>query len=258
LKTNLFYFSATGNSLILARDLAAALPEAQTFSIPQVIREELDLDADNIGLIFPVFYSGLPRIVVEFIRKLDPIKIKYLFVVCNFGGFAGSTLQETQEQLKAAGIMMNAGYQINMPGNYIVKYGAFIEDKQEKLFQNEKEIVRQIAEDVKTQKNRPVRQGGLLNKVTKSIYHSNLKKFPTLDKNFSAGDKCNGCGICERVCPVDNIRMADSRPEWKGNCEHCLACIQWCPTEAIEYSSRSVGRKRYHHPNVKAAELFLK
>lgn len=258
MKTNLFYFSATGNSLILARDLAAALPEAQTFSIPRVIRGELDLDADNIGLIFPVYYCGMPRILSDFIRKLDPAKIKYLFVVCNYGGLAGSTLQETQEQLQEAGITMNAGYQVNMPGNYIVKYGAYKKGKQEKLFGSEKEIVRRIAEDVKAQKKNTVKRGGLINRLTKSIYHSNLKKFPSLDQNFAADDKCNGCGICERICPVENIRMADGRPKWLGNCEHCLACLQWCPTEAIEYSTKSVGRKRYRHPEVKAIELFLK
>jgi ferredoxin len=258
LKTNLFYFSATGNSLILARDLASALPEAQIFSIPRAIHGRPDLDADNIGLIFPVFYCGLPRIVSDFIKKLDPGKIKYLFVVCNYGGFAGSTLQETREQLQAAGIRMNAAYQITMPGNYIVNYGAYEKDRQDKLFLNEKEAIRQIAEDVKAQKNIPVKPGGLLNKITKSIYRSNLKKFPTLDKNFSASDRCNGCGICERVCPVENIRIEASKPKWKGNCEHCLACIQWCPKEAIEYSTRSVGRKRYQHPDVKANELFLK
>ena len=258
MKTNLFYFSATGNSLVLARDLAAALPEAQLFSIPQVIHGEIDLDADNIGLIFPVFYCGLPRIVSDFIKKLDPYKSKYLFVVCSYGGYAGSTLQETQEQLQKVGVVMNAGYQVNLPGNYIVNYEANRKDRQEKLFRSEKETVRQIAEDIKAQKNRKVKQGGLLNKITKSIYHSNLRKFPTLDKNFTAGDQCNGCGICERVCPVENIRMEDCKPKWKGNCEHCLACIQWCPREAIEYSSRSIGRKRYHHPDIKASELFLK
>lgn len=258
MKTNLFYFSATGNSLILARDLADSLSQAQMFSIPRVIHEDLDLDADNIGLIFPVFFCGLPRVVSDFIRKLDPAKIKYLFVVCSYGGFAGSTLQETREQLQAAGITMNAGYAVNMPGNYIVKYGAFRKDKQDKLFRREKETIRQIAEDVKAQKNNTIKLGGMINKLTKSIYHSNLQKFPTLDSNFAAGDKCNGCGICDRVCPVENIHMVDSKPMWQGNCEHCMACIQWCPREAIEYSTRSVGRKRYRHPDVKADTLFLK
>lgn len=258
MKTNLFYFSATGNSLILARDLAAALPEAQLFSIPQVIHGEPDLDADTIGLVFPVYYCGLPRIVSDFIKKLDPDKIKYLFAVCSYGGSAGSTLTETREQLRAAGIAMNAGYQVVMPGNYIVNYGAFEKDKQDKMLLDEKETVRQIAEDIRAQKNKPAKQGGLLNMIIRAVYHSNLKKFPTLDKNFTAGDQCNGCGVCERVCPVENIRMEDCRPQWNGNCEHCLACIQWCPREAIEYSTRTAGRKRYHHPDVKAVELYLK
>ena len=138
MKTNLFYFSATGNSLVLARDLAAALPEAQLFSIPQVIHGEIDLDADNIGLIFPVFYCGLPRIVSDFIKKLDPYKSKYLFVVCSYGGYAGSTLQETQEQLQKVGVVMNAGYQVNLPGNYIVNYEANRKDRQGKAVSERK------------------------------------------------------------------------------------------------------------------------
>lgn len=47
-KTNLFFFSATGNSFIVTKDIAAKLPETQIFSIPKVINQAIDLKADNI------------------------------------------------------------------------------------------------------------------------------------------------------------------------------------------------------------------
>jgi flavodoxin len=254
-KTNLFYFSATGNSLTVAKDIADGLQEAQIYSIPQVINGGIDLDADNIGIIFPEYYSGIPRIISDFIRKLDPAKIKYLFAVCTYGGFPLNTLNEIREQLQAAGIPLNAGYAVQMPGNYIVKYGAFKKERQEKLLRNEKEAIRKIIRDIENQKDNKIKKG-FTDKIWKSIYKSTFPRFRTYDKNFTADEKCNGCEICEKVCPVQNIKMADHRPQWQGNCEHCLACIQWCPREAIQYSTRSVGRKRYHHPEIKAKELY--
>ena len=258
MKTNLFYFSATGNSLVVAKDIAAGLPGTQIFPIPQVINGQIDLDADNIGLIFPVFFSGIPRMISDFIKRLEPEKVKYIFAVCTYGGFPANTLLETQEQLKAAGIPLNAGYFVQMPGNYIVKYGAYKKEKQEKMFQSEKETVRRIIKDIENQKNsRADRSNFLFNRIGKSVYKSKLPQLPTLDKNFTADEKCNGCSICEKVCPARNIQMADHKPEWQGNCEHCMACLQWCPREAIQYSAITTGRKRYRHPDVKAADLFI-
>lgn len=93
MKTNLFFFSATGNSLIVAKDIAAKLPDTQISSIPKVIHQEIDLSADNIGIIFPVYFLGMPRIVIDFINKLEPSKTKYIFAVSTSGdGFPAGTL----------------------------------------------------------------------------------------------------------------------------------------------------------------------
>ena len=41
MKTHLYFFSSTGNSLIVAKDIAAKLPDTQIFSIPDIINEEI-------------------------------------------------------------------------------------------------------------------------------------------------------------------------------------------------------------------------
>ena len=72
----------------------------------------------------------------------------------------------------------------------------------------------------------------------------------TMDKNGAHIDKekCIGCGKCDRVCPLGNIRMENGQPRWGENCTHCMACICGCPTEAIEYGKKSVGKPRYRCP----------
>jgi len=42
---------------------------------------------------------------------------------------------------------------------------------------------------------------------------------------------------------------------WQHHCEKCFACLQWCPQEAIQFGSKTSGRKRYHHPDVKLADM---
>ena len=66
------------------------------------------------------------------------------------------------------------------------------------------------------------------------------------DRAFRVGEACTGCGSCARRCPVNNILLYDGKPVWCGSCTHCMACICYCPTEAIEYGRKSRGKPRYH------------
>lgn len=121
----------------------------------------------------------------------------------------------------------------------------------------EKEKAATIVKMIMDQKENNIEKNNfVINGIGDLIYKLMSPKFPTLDKNFTVNDKCTSCNICERVCPVHNIRMENGKPNWQGNCEHCLACIQWCPTEAIQYGTITTNRKRYHHPDVLVKELY--
>lgn len=63
---------------------------------------------------------------------------------------------------------------------------------------------------------------------------------------FQVRDACIGCGQCADRCPMNNITIKAGKPVWGNDCTHCMACICYCPTEAIEYGKKSVGKPRYH------------
>ena len=54
---------------------------------------------------------------------------------------------------------------------------------------------------------------------------------------FRAEDTCIGCGKCVELCPLNNIHLENGKPVWGKT--HCMACICYCPKEAIEYGKKS-------------------
>ncbi|HPT69609.1 MAG TPA: hypothetical protein PKW50_05625, partial [Syntrophomonas sp.] len=58
------------------------------------------------------------------------------------------------------------------------------------------------------------------------------------------------------VCPSNNIVMEDNKLVWQNHCEQCLACIEWCPQEALQYGKKTPAYKRYHHPEIKVRDLL--
>jgi len=256
--SNIYFFSSTGNSLVVARDLAGELGDSKIIPVPEaVLQPEISLDAEVNVVVFPVYIWGLPRIISSFIRKIKNPAEKRIYAVATFGGFPAGTLNQLEEELKAAGASLSAGFAIRMPGNYTPMYGAHTEEKQRKCFVGEKEQIKGIAKYIKEKKRgRFDKNNFIVNWIFSSfIYKKFMSKVFAADAKYWVNDKCFGCGLCAKVCPVKNIKIQGEKPVWFHNCEHCLACLQWCPVFAIEFGKSTAGRKRYHHPDVKVSDF---
>ncbi len=257
--TKLYYFSGTGNSLQVARDLAKELGGAEIISIAKVINQGPDLSADSIGIIYPVYMFGMPLIVARFLSKLQPAGGKYIFAIATYGGMAGNALGQNAALLAGQGLKLSAGFLIKMPGNYTPLYGALEEKKQQRLFAKEKARIKEIAHIVKERRQVKIEKNNFLFNLIFSglIYNFAGPRIPFLDKDFWADEKCTACGICVRACPVKNITLVDKKPRWLHRCEQCFACLHWCPEEAIQYAKKTPGRKRYRHPEIKLEDLLI-
>lgn len=253
--TVLYWFSGTGNSLMAAKALAEALGGTELISIPRAMRSPAP-PARRTGVVFPVYSFGPPALVVEFLKQVPVEAGGYVFTLATNGGMVGAAHRIVRAALRARGIGLAAGWSITMPGNCIPLHAAPGAARQQKLFAASAGKVRRIAEAVRAgARGRLEDSLAPLRWLAPAVYRQAMKHFPQADRRFRATEACTHCGLCERVCPVDNVRMEDGLPQWLGHCQACCACLNWCPVEAIQYGQRTVGRRRYRHPEVTGEEL---
>jgi ferredoxin len=202
----------------------------------------------------------IPGIVDRFIAKLANLQSKYIFAIVTVGGIPGGILDRLSEAISRRGGILAAGFVVRMPANYIHDAGAPPLFLQKYMFRRWEKKVDKIADYVlKGKSGRMEKSNALMTLLfSKSIESKYLRGAlnPDIDGNFWTDDKCNGCGICARVCPVGNIELVDGRPVWQHRCEKCLACIQWCTKEAIQFKDITLKRRRYHHPDVKLSDVL--
>jgi ferredoxin len=283
-KVDIYYFSGTGNSLFAASEIAKKT-EGKLISIPSVVNQEnIATDANTIGIVFPVHYiwnGGVPIIVEKFVGKLINISTKYIFAVCTCGGGQGDTIIRLNRMVIKRGGQISAGFCLVLPYNYTSYFGSLAkisDDRKENLFAGCRIKLKEITEHANARKERKIEQDSewilrivdlfdLRIKLGKPHYQKKagfLKStalpfseiLPLMDKSFYCDGSCNGCGICSKVCPVGNILMLSEKPSWQHHCEQCFACLQWCPTSAIQFGNKTKGGKRYHHPEVMISDMI--
>ena len=255
METIIYYFSGTGNSLQVAKRLASSL-DARLVAMAGALDGEL-APARRVGLVFPIYMYRPPKLVARFMERLRPAD--YTFVVMTYGGDLGGAVERTGRHLGQAGVSLDAAFAVKMPDNYTPFGGPGPEDEQRNRIERADVDADEIAKAVEAGARPVIKRKSLFRDyVHPGIFYAfGYHMIPRTDARFVVKDSCNGCGSCAQVCPVGNIEMVEDRPRWKGKCEQCLACLQWCAPEAIELGKATEGVTRYRNPTVKRREMIL-
>ena len=252
----IYYFSGTGNSLYGARKIAENLGECTIQSIPELILSghQIVCPPGTIGIVCPVYSWGIPLIVADFVKKADLSAAKYVFVLLTYGFLPGAAEDVIYDIMDAAGRAPDYVTKVKMADNYLPVFNPPKGEKLETLMASAREGLEIAAQDIKEKKRKVPHSFFLLKFMGRLLYRS--MKGDNLDAPFHIDPTCNGCGTCEKVCPVKNITIEEKKPVWHHHCENCFACVHHCPQKAIQYGSKTQGKDRYRNPEVSLKDLM--
>jgi ferredoxin/flavodoxin len=264
MKTTIYYYSATGNSLQIAREIAKALDGAEVIPLAKYRKAHFKPEAERIGIVFPIIAWGAPRSVEEFVENIDASSLRYVFAVASCGGTAAGTLPRLRAAFRKKGSDLNAGFIVRSPG-----YMDADEDKSQgtmirlvrrlsgKNFATDVERLPEIIDAIRAGKTLRPERNALAGAALGNFFHSKASEvFPAMDSSFKVAASCDACGTCARVCPRGNISLKEKKPSWSHDCENCGACSTWCPKGAIGRSGLASPAKR-HNASVSVRDFYL-
>ncbi|MFX1277772.1 MAG: EFR1 family ferrodoxin [Promethearchaeota archaeon] len=258
--TTLYYFSGTGNSLHIAKALKEKLSNCELLPIAGLINQDsITAISEKIGFVFPVYTWALPKIVYDFIEKIDLSNTEYIFAVTSMGGFSRQYVAPLiNKLLEPKNKDLDFAYSLRVFSNNI--WGSKrinplpSKEKREKRIQKAVSKLENIAEIIRNNQKDTARKVSFY--PMEKSYSSFIKDVNTMDEKYDVDEKCNGCGICQKICPVDNIKLINEKPEWQHKCQMCTGCLHYCPQKAIQWGEYTKDRERYNHPYIKVKELM--
>lgn len=272
-KVEIYYFSGTGNSLHVAKELQKRIPETNPIPILSLLNKDvIETDAETVGFVFPIYCHTVPMIVKNVIKKLELKSTNYLFAVATTATTQCRAFPEIDQVLRKKSKRLNSYFTLKMPHNmpfYIEHDHLTAKEQIAKMksdLQNKLETIGKII--INAEKHRvndpqftdPI-PGFLLPFMSLLIP---INRFIVKEITvFYSDSKCTGCGICEKVCLSNKINIVNKRPVWQKDviCYQCQACINYCPDQSIQQKSTwfmksySDQNGRYHNPEVTVNDL---
>lgn len=236
-KRIILYFTGTGNCLYVARQLADE--HTELLSIPQLVKEKrYELEADEIGIVYPIYGHMPPNMVREYIKRAK-LAAGYKFAVLTYGRRKCNAVGIWDEITQRAGCPFDYITTMIMVDNWLPNFDMAEEMKLDKQIP---ESLKRITSDLQAKRHwhEPFSDD-------ERRQHEGFMAYTGLDpevgflmrseKYFAVTDACIDCGICTEVCPRGNYKLTSQGVKTEGDCDFCFACIQNCSQKAIQFKS---------------------
>lgn len=241
------YFSGTGNSEFIAGQFAIKMG-AECHSIEERIdfKKLLGL-ADTVAVVYPIYGSCVPRIMREFVDlHMDEFKAKKLIIFCTQMVFSGDGAKAFARLIPGCEEHILYAEHFNMPNN-ICNFPLFPMAKKGLVTKPKKAVKRldKICRDIRN---------GVIKKRGWNIFSALLGRtqnvaYPKIEEkarhSFHADASCIKCGLCVRICPMDNLEIVNGQVIQKGNCTICYRCVNACPKQAATVYLKGKPKRQY-------------
>lgn len=245
----LFYFTATGNCLYVARQM-----EEHPLSIAQELKKDvLDYEDEMIGIVAPVYGGELPHIVRRFLEKAH-FKTEYLYMILTYGMNDSVAGEWAYYFGKSKKVHIDYVHTLQMVDNYVPVFDMNEQKAMDKKIPEQLAIIQKEIQERKHFIPVPTTDG-------REKYEMASRR----PKNMNDGsqitvdlDQCIGCGLCTKVCPIGNFMIQDKKAKRKSEtCEFCLACAHHCPRKAIYTALSDKNRDaRYIHEAIQVVDII--
>jgi ferredoxin len=271
MNARIYYFSGTGNSLYIAKELKRRISGSKLIPmISSLNKDIIEIDADIIGIIFPLQGPTFPNAVKQFLEKIKFPPDSYIFAIATRGGTTSKIHEEINKILKKKNRSLNSHFSITMFNNdpkLLNKDNKIYEfhiPTKEELILKESEISKKldfIQQKINKKENCHEKDNEyhfkynfILERIV--LFAIKLMESKSIKNYFFADLKCKSCGLCEKVCLSNRIKMVDKKPHWDDKilCHMCYACLNFCPAESIQINSKwymksyTTKQGRYPHP----------
>ena len=242
------YYSGTGNSKFIAKCIASAL-ETDCLNLNERIKAEDTLSVqteENVILVTPTYAWRIPHIVSDWLEKVDLVSAKRIWFVMDCGSEIGNAAGYNRQLAAQKQLQYMGTAQIIMPENYIAMFNAPQKEQARSIVEQAEPELQKVLTQLKAGQQFPAPRDNLYDRLMSGPVNPVFYRFFVKADAFQATEACIGCGKCVELCPLNNIHLESGKPVWGKDCTHCMACICYCPKEAIEYGKKSKGKPRYH------------
>ena len=242
------YFTGTGNSRYLAGRIADAL-NMPRYDLNACIKAGDTAPVQtgrDVVLVTPTYAWRIPRVVSERLGKTELAGAERIWFVMDCGSEIGNAAKYNRQLAEQKHLHYMGTAQVVMPENYIAMFNAPQAEQARSIVREAEPKIQNAITHIKAGQEFSAPRNNLYDRFMSGPVNPIFYRFFVKADAFTASDACIGCGKCVRECPLNNIHLEQGKPTWGKNCTHCMACICYCPKEAIEYGKKSVGKPRYH------------
>ena len=254
MKGAIFYYSGSGNTKLACEYITKKITSADVELVDITKNKYNARDFGTFDLVgFATFtdFGSPPRLMEKFIAELPKQNGKPAIIFNTYGFISVRTLPVFEAWLTAKGFRVVDGYSLHTPENYppMIERGKGAEgapNKKEMQAFNRwiSELDRALSKGINTMRPKKMKKP-LISYVFPRFKRTQARR--NMGEKFVDENLCIECGLCEKGCPYNAIKL-DPKPKFDMNkCYGCWYCYNHCPEKAI-YTHKFRGQYQYPKP----------